>query len=387
MFSFNRGDVLAASPQARFSTRIAFFIAGFAMASWAPLVPLAKARAGLDDGTLGLLLLGLGCGSIIAMPLAGYFTTRWGCQRVILGAGGLICLMLPLLASLSSVPLLAVALLMFGAGMGSLDCAMNIQALIVEKAGGKPRMSGFHGLFSLGGILGAVGMTALLSLGMAPLWAVLVVVGLSLLAMLKARPHLLPYGNPNNGPLFAVPHGIVLFLGILCFIVFLAEGAMLDWSAVFLVSWRQMDAAYAGLGYGAFALTMTVGRLLGDAVVSRLGHVRVTLLGGLCAALGLAVALLIPLWPAALVGFAMLGAGCSNLVPVFYSAVSRQTAMAQSTAVPAMTSLGYAGILAGPASIGALAQVSNLPVALGMLVLLLLFVAASSRHLGRQETA
>ncbi|WPP01602.1 MFS transporter [Pseudomonas sp. HR96] len=380
-------EPLAASRQARQATRIAFFIAGFAMASWAPLVPLVKTRAGLDDGALGLLLLGLGCGSIVAMPLAGYLTTRLGCKRVILGSGLLICLMLPLLACLANVPALAAAVLLFGAGMGSLDCAMNIQALMVERAGGKPRMSGFHGLFSFGGILGAVGMTGLLSLGLSPLLAVLCVIALTLLVMYRAAAHLLPYGNEREGPLFAIPHGVVLFLGILCFIVFLAEGAMLDWSAVFLVSWRSIDPTYAGLGYAAFAVTMTLGRLLGDRVVARLGGVRVVWLGGLCAAGGLALALLVPVWPAALVGFALLGGGCSNLVPVFYSAVSRQTLMPQSTAIPAMTSLGYAGILVGPAAIGGVAHLSNLPVALGMLIVALLFVAFCSRLLHTGETA
>jgi MFS family permease len=377
--SFHPG---ANSPSTRLSTRLAFFIAGFSMASWAPLVPLAKARAGLDDGGLGLLLLGLGAGSIAAMPLAGYLTARLGCKRVILAAGLLICLTLPLLASVSSVPWLAVAVLLFGAGMGTLDCAMNIQALMVERAGDKPSMSGFHGLFSLGGIAGAAGMTGLLSGGLSPLAAIGCVVALTLLALFYAGAHLLPYGNERDGPLFAMPHGIVLFLGTLCFIVFLAEGAMLDWSGVFLVSWRQLDPAYAGLGYAAFAVTMTIGRLFGDAIVARLGGVRVTLLGGLCAALGLAICVLLPAWPAALLGFALLGIGCSNLVPVFYSAIGRQTVMPQSTAVPAMTSLGYAGILVGPAAIGAVAHVSNLQVALGLLIVLLLFVAASARRLG-----
>jgi MFS family permease len=369
----------AGSRSARLSTRIAFFIAGFAMASWAPLVPLAKARAGLDDGALGLLLLALGMGSIAAMPLAGYLTSRLGCKRVIIAAGLLVCAALPLLAGLSSTSGLAAAVLLFGAAMGSIDCAMNIQALMVERAGSKPSMSGFHGLFSLGGIAGAVGMTGLLSFGLAPLSAVLCIVALTLLALFVAARHLLPYGNERDGPLFAVPHGIVLFLGILCFIVFLAEGAMLDWSGVFLVSWRQLDPAYAGLGYAAFACTMTLGRLFGDAIVTRLGGVKVTLLGGLGAALGLAIAVFVPAWPATLIGFALLGAGCSNLVPVFYSAIGRQTLMPQSTAVRAMTSLGYAGILVGPAAIGAVAHVSSLPVALGLLILLLLYVAASAR--------
>lgn len=205
----------------QFSTRVAFFVAGFGMASWAPMVPLAKQRAGLDDGTLGLVLLCLGAGSILAMPLAGYLTARWGCRRVIIAAGLMICLMLPLLASVSTLPLLVAAVLLFGAGMGMLDCAINIQAVIVEKASERAMMSGFHGLFSLGGIMGAVGMTALLSLGLAPLIAALAVVVVLLVAMYRAAPYLLPFGSASDGPLFAVPHGIVLFLSVLCFIVFL----------------------------------------------------------------------------------------------------------------------------------------------------------------------
>lgn len=365
----------------QFSTRIAFFIAGFAMSAWAPLVPLAKARAELSDGALGLLLLGLGAGSIVAMPLAGYLCARWGCRRVITGAGLLICLILPMLATASGLEWLIAAVLLFGAGMGAIDCAMNIQAVLVEKASERPMMSGFHGLFSVGGILGAAGMTVLLAVGLSPLMAVLCVVAITLVAVIKAAPHLLPYGNESDGPLFAVPRGIVLFLGVLCFIVFLTEGAMLDWSAVFLVSERSMEPAYAGLGYAAFAAAMTLGRLTGDRIVARLGGARVTLLGGVCAAIGLAISLAIPSWPAALIGYALVGAGCSNIVPVLFTAVGRQTTMPQSAAIPAMTSLGYAGILVGPAFIGFVAHASSLSIALGVLILLLVFVALSGKNL------
>jgi MFS family permease len=365
----------------QFSTRVAFFIAGFAMASWAPMVPLAKQRVGIDDGTLGLVLLGLGAGSVLAMPLAGYLTARFGCRRVITLASLLICLMLPLLGSVASLPALIGAVLLFGVGMGSLDCAINIQAVMVEKASERAMMSGFHGLFSLGGILGAVGMTALLSAGLSAFLATLVVVAVLLVALYRAGPHLLPFGSESDGPLFAVPHGIVLFLSVLCFIVFLTEGAMLDWSAVFLVSERQIAPSYAGLGYAAFAATMTLGRLTGDAIVNRLGGARVTLLGGSLAAFGLALSLLVPAWPAALLGYALVGAGCSNIVPVLYTAVGRQTSMPQSAAIPAMTSLGYAGILMGPAAIGFISHLSNLPLALGVLIVLLAFVAVSGRYL------
>lgn len=363
------------------STRIAYLIAGIGIAAWAPLVPYAKVRANLDEGTLGLLLLCLGVGSILAMPISGALATRFGCRRVLSGGTILICLALPLLATMTSLPWLVAALFLFGAGLGTVDSTVNLQAVIVERASGKTMMSGFHGMFSLGGIIGAAGVSALLGLGLSPLGATLVVNGVLLVALFKAAPHLLPYGSESSGPAFAIPHGVVLFIGILCFIVFLAEGAVLDWSAVFLTTERAVDTAYAGLGYAAFALTMTVGRLTGDAVVHRLGARRVIIYGGSIAAAGFLLATLAPMWQAALLGYALVGAGCSNIVPVLYTAVGKQTLMPEAIAVPAITTIGYAGILAGPALIGFVAHGSSLSIAFGLIALSLVAVAASGKVL------
>ncbi|MCQ3000969.1 MFS transporter [Pseudomonas syringae] len=365
----------------QFSTRVAFFIAGFAIAAWAPLVPYAKARVGLDEGTLGLLLLCLGVGSIVAMPLAGALAARIGCRRVLLISSAIICLCLPLLATVSHLPSLIAVLFIFGAAMGALDCAVNIQAIIVERASGKTMMSGFHGLFSLGGIAGAAGVAGLLSVGASPLVSMFVVVAVLLIALLKAAPHFLNYGSETDGPAFAIPRGAVLFLGLLCFTVFLSEGAMLDWSAVFLSELRGVETSYAGLGYAVFALTMTMGRLFGDAVVRRVGPRQVVILGGLCAAIGLALATLIPSWQAALLGYALVGAGCSNIVPVCYSALGRQKSMPENVAVPALTTLGYAGILIGPAAIGFIAHSSSLELAFMVVAVMLVGVAIGGTRL------
>jgi predicted MFS family arabinose efflux permease len=363
------------------STRIVFFIAGFGVAAWAPLVPFAKARAGLDEGTLGLLLLCLGVGSMLAMPASGVLVARFGCRRLIVGSSILMCLTLPLLAVISNQALLGLALLLFGAGLGTLDCVVNIQAVIVERASGRTMMSGFHGLFSVGGIAGAGGVSALLSLGASPLLASLGVVALIGALLSYAAPSFLPYGGEGEGPAFAIPHGIVLFIGILCFIVFLTEGAMLDWSAVFLMSVRGVDPSHAGLGYTAFATTMTIGRLMGDRIVQRLGSARIILFGGLLAGGGLALATLSPSWLAGLGGFALVGAGCSNIVPVLFTAVGRQKTMPEHVAVPAISTLGYAGILAGPAAIGFVAHATSLSLALLGLAGLLVGVALSGRFL------
>ncbi len=365
------------------ATRIVFFIAGFGMAAWAPLVPFAKVRAQLDEGALGLLLLCLGAGSMAAMPAAGALAARWGCRTVIAVATLLVCLALPLLAALSGFAGLAAALLVFGAGVGSLDVAMNIQAVIVERASGRTMMSGFHGLFSLGGIAGPGFVAVLLASGAPPVLAACGVVAGIALALVFAVPHLLSYGSRTDGPAFAIPRGIVLFIGLLCFVVFLAEGSLLDWSAVFLTSVHGMDPARAGLGYAAFALTMTIGRLTGDRVVKRFGPVRIVAFGGMCAAAGIVLATLGPFWQAAIAGYALVGAGCANIVPVLFSATGRQTDMPENVAIPAITTLGYAGILAGPAGIGFLAHAFSLQVAFLVLAALLLGVAAGSVRLRR----
>ncbi|MEH6421764.1 MFS transporter [Pseudomonas sp. CGJS7] len=364
----------------RLSTRIAFFIAGLAMAAWAPLVPYAKARTGVDDGTLGLLLLALGAGSMATMPLTGAIAARYGCRRVILFASAVVCATLPLLAQLSTVPSMALALFGFGAAIGSIDVAINIQAVIVEKASGRALMSGFHGFFSVGGIAGAGLASALLWFQATPLTAAMSVAMLLALLMLFGSRGLLRYGDDGQGgSMFVLPHGIVILIGVLCFIVFLAEGAMLDWSALLLVSGRGVQPAVAGIGYAVFALAMTVGRFSGDRIVQRFGARPVLALGGACAAAGFLLAALLPWAWATLLGFALVGIGCSNIVPILFSAAGNQKAMPAGAAVSAVSTLGYAGILAGPAGIGWIAKVASLPLAFVLLGVALVVVAASAR--------
>ena len=202
------GALTVPGPPEQGATRIVFFIAGLSVAAWAPLVPFAKARTGVGDGVLGLLLLCLGAGSILSMPLAGTLAARFGCRRVLILSTGIICMCLPLLATASGKPLLMAALFIFGAGVGSLDCVVNIQAVIVERASRRPMMSGFHGLFSVGGIVGSGGVSALLSMGASPLTSTLCVAVSILGALVKAVPHLLPYGGERKGSVFAIPRWV-----------------------------------------------------------------------------------------------------------------------------------------------------------------------------------
>ena len=363
------------------STRIAFFIAGFALAAWAPLVPYVKLRAGLDDGQLGILLLCLGLGSLVAMPISGALAGRLGCRDVLVASSAMIVVALPLLATLTHPVLLALALVLFGGGIGSVDCVINMQAVIVERASGKSMMSGFHGLWSVGGIVGSAGVSALLGLGASTLLAAVSVVICLLIALVIATPHFLTQPGDSHGAGWVIPRGSVLFIGGLCFILFMTEGSVLDWSAVFLTQVRGVDPAHAGLGFTAFSITMTAGRLFGDSIVRRVGGSKVMILGGLCAATGFAMATIVPFWPAALIGYALVGAGCANIVPVLFTAVGRQKSMPEAIAVPAVTTIGYAGILLGPALIGLISQATSLTAALLILAVLLLGVAASAKAL------
>jgi predicted MFS family arabinose efflux permease len=375
----------AAGTREQYATRAAFLITGLSMSSWAPLVPFAKARLGVDDGTLGLLLLCLGLGSIVTMPLTGIVTSRWGCRLVIATATLLLAVDIPLLAHAGTVPLLAIAIAAFGAGVGALSVAINVQAVMVENDSGRHMMSGFHGLFSVGGIIGASSVSLLIGAGLTPFVVTLVVSALLVFLLVLAWSGLLPYGNRDAGeaPLFVLPRGFVIFLGTLCFLVFLAEGAMLDWSAVFLVSVHGLDPASAGFGYSMFALAMAAGRLSGDWLVRSLGGTRFIITGGLLAAMGLVLAVVAPAAWLAFGGFLLIGLGISNLVPIFFTAAGRQTIMPPSFAIASITAIGYAGILLGPAGIGFVARHFSLEISFALIALGLLFVALSGPKVTR----
>ncbi|WP_260249633.1 MFS transporter [Morganella morganii] len=371
----------AAVPAGReqMATRALFFVAGFASAAWAALVPFAKLNTGVNDGVLGLLLLCLGGGALVAMPLTSVLTTRFGCRKVMTVSVVLLSVTLPLLAEINHTGLLALTLIVFGMGIGITDCAMNIQAIIVEKAAPRPMMSGFHGFYSIGGIAGAGAMSGFMLAGMGALQAAAAVMVICLLLLAFSYKGMLDYAWPSEGPAFAVPRGAVLLIGIICFATFLAEGSVLDWSAVFLTEYRNVPESMGGLGFACFAVLMSLGRLTGDKIVAVLGRPQVVLWGALLAAGGLLLSVLSDNWLMALTGYGLIGLGCANVVPVMFSAIGRQTSMPQAVAVPAVTTLGYLGILAGPASVGLIAYRFTLPAALLAVVALLLLVALLSR--------
>lgn len=344
------------------------------------MVPFAKARLGLDEAQLGMVLLCLGLGSAITMPLAGWVSHRHGNRIVLPIAGALVCVAVSLLALAPSPILLGATLAFFGAGLGVLDVTMNAHAVDVERLHGRPLMSGFHALYSVGGIAGPVVMSALLGVGLSLAASAAVIAGLLLAIVATQAGRLLaPAGDhAATRSMFTWPSRTVVLLGLLCLVLFLAEGAMLDWSAVLLRYERGVAEARVGLGYAAFSVAMSIGRLLGDRVTAALGPVRIVRAGSLVAAAGFVVAGALPWASSSMIGFVLVGLGASNIVPVLFSAAGRLPGTAPGVAIATVTTFGYTGLLAGPALIGAAAHALSLPLALGGVAALLVAVSAGA---------
>jgi predicted MFS family arabinose efflux permease len=351
------------------ATRIAFITNGLAFASWAPIIPFAKANTGVDEAALGLLLLCLGIGSVISMPITGWLCARHGTRPMILISAMIMACALPFLAYLVTYWALAITLLIFGASIGTLDVAMNIHAAEVEKRSGRALMSGFHGMFSIGAICGAGFVTLLISYGVAPLIATLCVAGSVITAILWVQSHYLITKSDAPEP-FRPPSGIVKWLALLAGIAFLIEGAIMDWGALLMIERAVFSMEQAALGYIAFSITMVIGRLSGDFVVPRIGRRAILLGGGTLVVLGLIAITTLPSPALNLIGFAVIGLGAANLVPVVFSAAGQQSDMDPNMAVASVTFVGYAGILLGPAIIGFGAQYTSLPLAMASLALL-----------------
>lgn len=366
-------------PATRLATRLSFLIAGFGLASWAPLVPFAKHRLTIDDATLGLLLLCIGIGSVTAMQFTGALSARYGAKpAIVAGALGL-TVILPFLSVLATPVALAVALFCFGASLGSLDVAMNIHAVEVERAARRPLMSGFHALYSIGGFAGSSLMTFLLSSHVEPLTSTLCCAAIMLVALLLAWPRLLAGARGEKGPLFVMPRGVVLLIAGLAAAAFLMEGSLLDWSALLITSTGLVSATKGGVGYMLFSIAMTIGRLTGDSVTIRIGDHATLFWGGVLAVAGFTVLLTVPSAILALASFLLIGLGASNIVPVLFRKAGSQTVMPPALAISAMTTVGYAGVLTGPAAIGFVSKAIGLHNAFWLLVALICLVPLTAR--------
>ncbi len=375
-----RNTVQIDAPIVRNATRCGFFMAGFGLSVWAPLVPYVRERIEMTDAVFGLLLLCIGIGSLTWMPISGVLVARWGIRPVQLCSVALLALALAGMALTDSIGWLGLALFCFGGSLGVIDVIMNIQAVLVETAVGRRLMSNFHGMYSLGAISGALVLTGLLSLGLAPEVGSFMMIGVIVAANLALARGYLPNRAPGGGLAFVRPTGLVMLVGLMCFVVYLAEGAVLDWSALYLTGEKGLEVARGGLGYAAFALMVTIARFAGAPLVNSLGTARVIAFGGMLAAFGIGLSLTADHWALALVGYGLCGLGCANVSPVLISSLSRQDSMPVQLAVTVATTIGFAGVLAGPAMMGMVAHFSSLGMAFALLAVLLLGIVPFCRR-------
>jgi MFS family permease len=353
---------------ARRAVSLCFLLNGAVVGSWLPHIPDLKTRLGLGDGGLGMLLLAVAAGAIVALPLAGWLIVRLGSRVVTSGSAAMLAAAIVLPVLTPGVASSAAALALLGACNATLDVAMNAQGVMVEDGYRRPIMSSLHALFSLGGLVGAGGAATAMATGMRAGTHVVTVAMLSLAAVCMAATSLLPTPTTRShaGPIFVVPPAALLGLGLLTFCALLAEGAMGDWSAVYLRDSLGATPATAAVGFAAFSLAMAVGRLAGDRLAQRLGAARLLRLSGALAAGGLATSLLFGQTAVALLGFGLVGLGVANLIPVLFSAAGRMRGIQTGTALAAVATTGYFGYLAGPPLIGLAARAAGLPAALGI---------------------
>jgi len=367
-----------------------FFVNGFVYASWVPRLAEIRTGLALSEGQLGVALLMLAIGALVAMPVIGGLIARYGSRTLTAVSVALAGLGLPPVAFADGFATLCLAFLFYGAAAGALDVSMNAQGIAVERAYRRPIMSSLHGMFSIGAMAGAgaTGLVASLGVGIVAqfvaIGALAVLVG-PLLArvMLPAQADA---GGRGEG--FVLPDRRLLALGAIAFCGLLGEGAMGDWSAVYLDQSLGADVEVAAMAFAVFSLTMALGRFSGDRIVARFGGGAVVCGGGALAALGLGATLLIGRPEVAIVGFGLIGAGLSCIFPVALSAATRTPGMAAGTAIAGVCTIGYLGFLIGPPAIGGLAELTSLPMALGAVVLLfVLIVALGNRASERREVA
>ena len=352
--------------RARIAVSVVFFVNGAILASWVPHIPAVKDRLGVGEAQLGSALLAMAAGAVLALPLAGWLVGRLGSRVMTRLAAVAFCLAMPLPVLSPSLAALALSLAVLGACNGLLDVSMNTQASAIERAVRAPIMSSFHALFSAGGVVGALLASGAMSARLSDTAHVVVVSMAGLGAIALAAPHVPPGSVENRGPTFVRPSRALLGLGVLAFLGLLAEGAMADWSAVYLHGTLGASLAAAATGFAAFSLAMAAGRFAGDALVARFGARRVLRGSSAVAALGLGGALLIGHPVAGVVGCGLVGLGIANVVPVLFGAATRAPGADPGHALAAVATTGYLGFLAGPPLVGATAQATSLPVALGL---------------------
>lgn len=380
----HRALPVATLKRARVATMALFFVAGMMYASWGVHVPTVRDRFHLSPALLSYALFAVAGGSIVAMTAIGGWIARVGTRRACLTGGLTMSVGGALILVVPSYWLLLAVLAMFGAGMATLDVAMNAEASAVEEALGRPIMSSLHGMFSLGGMAGAAVGGVLLAHGMAPAVHLALAAALCALVLVLSCPAVLPQ-HPVLHPAHADAHAArsasrwrtpsLWALGALALIALIAEGAMYDWATVYMRDVVVATPAVASAAYAAFSAGMAAARFGGDAVRARFGAPQLVMASASLGCAGMIGALLLPYPAAAMTGFTLMGLGLANMMPVMFAAAARVKGIHAAEGLAHVAGIAYVGLLIGPVIIGGVAQVTSLPLGLSVVALCAAIIA------------
>ncbi|MBD2753428.1 MFS transporter [Spirosoma validum] len=354
--------------------------------SWVAHIPHIKEKLHLSDADLGMTLFAMPIGLLIMNPLTGWIIAKLGEARACFWSAIALTLAICIPINAPNTTVMAFGLFLVGLASALINVAMNTTATNVERTQGISIMSSCHGMWSLGGLLGSGIAGAVIAFHVSPSMHMAVMAGLVLLITFLLQPMLsaIPSSSRTEsgekaGSSFVLPNldlSIMIFIGLA---VAMGEGAALDWSAVYLRETLGASSQIAALGFGAFSLTMTSLRFVGDAVLPKIGAKRWLQIGGLVGALGLLVAIFLPYPPTALIGFALLGVGCSLGAPILYSASMRVPGIPPAAGLATFATFSFIGFLAGPPVIGFVAESFGLYYGLCLVAVMLLLSAALSR--------
>jgi MFS family permease len=351
-----------------------FLIHGLVVSTWVSRIPSIKAELNLGDGVFGVSLLGAAIGSVIGIPICGYFVTRYGSRTAASFSSVAFCVSLALPAFATNAPSLFAVLFLFGLMAGANDVAINSQGVAIEKLLGSPTMSRFHAMFSIGGIAGAALGGLIASRGIDPKLHLSAAAAIILVFAVATGPYLMDTRPDSRTPgirlrLRHLPPALFALSGI-GFCIYLSEGAIADWTAIYLRQVLHAGPGLAAAGYAVFSTTMSIFRLCGDAITLRIGSAWTIRGGAALAAIGLASALVVHSPYAALPGIALTGVGFSSIIPLVFGAGGKIPGIGEGAGVATVSGLGYIGFLVGPPAIGAISQFSSLRIGLAFVVFL-----------------
>ena len=367
---------------ARMATVGVFFVNGAVIGTWVGHIPWVQERFDLSKSTLGLIILTMAIGVIVALPVMGQAIVRLGSVRATRLAGTLCVLVLPLPLLAPEPWLLPLALIILGASSGAMDVSMNAHGVAVEQRIHRPIMSSLHAGWSFGGLVGAALVAAAGGAGIDPRVETLIATAL-LAALLAVCLRRLGEGSRTaEAPAgFRRPPRSVVVLALLTLIVMVTEGAMADWGGIYLTRDLGTSTSFAALAFAAFSGGMTAARVFGDWLNRRLGAATLFQGGSALAGLALGGMLLVADPGLAIAGFFLVGIGVANGVPLAFSAAGHAPGESGPN-IAAVSSMGSLGFLAGPPFIGFLAEATSLPLALSTLCLGLAAVTIAGRRIG-----